>query len=289
MEKILVSGGTGFVAKHLIEFLRENNYDVWFFSRNKHNDPKSFQFDFTQSEEIGRALKGHNFDIIIHAAAHIPEPENKKDIDICQNVNFNGTSHLLHYAVSNNIKKFVYLSSISIFNGSRESLIDEESIPCPISDYANSKLSAEYLCKYFVDTYSLQIPILRIGTVYGPGMNESRMINYFINKCENNESIDVYNANMRLHTIYIKDVVNVISKIMHENYGVYHLVEDSLTKEEIVKIIARCSQSTSELSFKENTDTYQMIFSKLKLRRILNHENVPFHDFESGTKDFLKQ
>ena len=147
MEKILLSGGTGFVAKSLINYLRINNYDVWFLSRSKSEDPKSFQLDFTNPSEITKVLKNHSFDIIIHAAAHIPEPENKKDLGLCQKVNFNGTLHLLQFAVANNIKKFVYLSSISVFDGCSESVIDEKSTPCPDSDYANSKLSAEYLCR----------------------------------------------------------------------------------------------------------------------------------------------
>lgn len=289
MEKILVTGGAGFVAKSLINYLRTNNYDVWFLSRSKSEDPKSFQLDFTTTSEITEVLKNHCFDIIIHAAAHIPEPENKKDLELCQKVNFNGTSNLLQFAVANNIKKFVYLSTISVFNGCNESVIDEETTPCPNSEYAISKLSAEYLCRYYSDTYNLEIPILRIGTVYGVGMNESRMINYFIEKCKNNDKLEVYNANMKLHTVYVKDVVEVISKIMYKNNEVYHLVEDNLTKEDIVKVIAKCSNSRSELSYKVNSDTYPMSFSKMKIRSILVNTKPSFYDFESGIKDFLKQ
>jgi nucleoside-diphosphate-sugar epimerase len=289
MEKILVTGGNGFVAKSLINYLRKINYDTWFLSRSKSDDPKSFQLDFTNPSEITKVIKNHCFDIIVHAAAHIPEPENRKDLELCQKVNFNGTSNILQFAVTNNIKKFVYLSSISVFNGCSESIIDEETTPCPNSEYAISKLSAEYLCRYFADTYNIKIPILRIGTVYGLGMNESRMINYFIERCKNNDKLEVYNANMKLHTVYIKDVVEVISKIMHRDSEVYHLVENTLTKEEIVKVIAKCSNSKSDLTFKINTYKYPLSFSKTKLRSILVNNKAPFHDFESGIKDFLKQ
>lgn len=289
MEKILISGGNGFVAKTLISYLRSINHDVWFLSRSKSDDPKSFQLDFTNASEINMVLKENSFDLIIHAAAHIPEPENKKDLKLCQSVNFNGTMNLLQFAVANGVKRFLYLSTISIFNGSKEHVIDEETTPCPVSDYSNSKLSAEYLCRYFAKTYNLKVPILRIGTVYGIGMNRERMINFFIEKCKNHDPVDVYNANTKLHTIYIKDVVRVISKIMSKDDGTYHLVEDSLTKKEVVSIIAKCSNSNSNLSFVEKPGTNEMRYAKTKLISVLDQQDRSFYSFKSGIEDYIKQ
>lgn len=288
MGKVLVSGGTGFVAKSLIEYLRANDYDVWFLSRSKSKDPKSFQVDFTNPSDLNKVLSNHFFDTIIHAAAQIPEPENKKDLELCQKVNFNGTSNLLQFAVVNNIRRFVYLSSISVFNGCNEKTINEETTPFPNSDYAISKLSAEYLCRYYSSTYDIKTPILRIGTVYGAGMNQSRMINFFIEKCKNHETFEIYNANIKLHTVYIKDVVEVISMLMNVNEGIYHLVTDTKSKGDIVKSIKKLVKSNSKITYKNNDAVYPMSFSIAKLKNIIFNNKQGFHDFESGIKDFVK-
>ena len=288
MKKVLITGGSGFIAQNLINYLRVKNYDAWFISRSLSNDPKSFQVDFTEYFKLKEKLKNTDFDAIIHCAAHIPEPENKLDKELCQKVNFNGAYNLLEHAVANNIKSFIYLSSLSVYNGSKSDFISEKSILCPESDYALSKASAEFLCRLYNKKYNLKTLILRIGTVYGLGMKKNRMINYFIEKCFNNEDIEVYDSNLVINTVYIKDVVRVIEKLIGCDYDEYNLAIDNITKEKIVKTIAKCLNSKSSLSFKPGKKSNLKNISISKIRKKIYEKDLIFFSFEEGIKDMIK-
>ena len=289
MKKILITGGNGFIAKNLLEFLLTYKcYDVWFISRSFSDYPKSIKVDFTKKNELKKKLKKRNFDIIIHCAAYIPNLENKPDLLNCQIVNFDGTYNLLEYSIENNVKTFIYISSLAIFNGNESNCINEETIPQPNSDYALSKLSAEYLCRCYYRNYKIKTTILRLGTVYGLYMKKNRMINYFIEKCFNNEDIKVYDSNLVINTVYIKDVVRIIEKLIGCDCDEYNLAIDNITKEKIVKTIAKCLNSKSSLSFKPGKKSNSKNISISKIRKKLFGKDLKLFSFEEGIKDMIK-
>ena len=228
----------------------------------------------------------HLFDYVIHLAAHVPTPENAHDLDRCQEVNFDGTYNLLRYFGEVGLATFMYISSISVFNGISSGKITEETIPQPSSDYGISKLAGEYLGRLFEREHALAVPIIRLGTVYGRGMNEDRMISYFIEKCLHNEDFCVYDCSEYLYTIYIDDVLRIIEKTLSVKGGTYHLVNDSLTKKEIVQIIINKTDSRSRVQFegKEKAEGKEFIVEKTKAKAKVNS----FSSFENGIEGLIR-
>lgn len=287
MKRILVTGGTGFLAQNIILYLESKGYDVWYLTRKFSNNIKAIVVDITEKLDLEQRIKLKHIDAIIHVAAYIPEPENKQELDLCQKVNFDGTNLLLKYSCENNIKKFIYISSLSIFDENKETIIDENTVPNPKSEYSISKLSAEYLCRFYHRNYGIVTPILRLGTIYGTGMNKNRMIPFFIQKCLLNETFDVYRSNIQLNIAYIKDVVNVIEKTLNAESTLYHFATESLTKKEMVQRIALITGSNSKINFTQESYNEIKKFSLQKIKSVLKENDALFYTFENGIKDYL--
>ena len=88
----------------------------------------------------------------------------------------------------------------------------------PISPYAYSKLAAEEICKFFSNTYSINISILRYFTVYGPSGRPDMSILKFIHKIFNEEPITIYgDGSQKRDFTYVSDAVDAIIKAAKSN------------------------------------------------------------------------
>lgn len=288
MKRILVSGGSGFVSQNIIHYFESKGYDVWYLTRSITNNKNAISIDITNKSDVEHKIKLKQIDAIIHVAAFIPEPENKQELDLCQKVNFDSTNLLLKYSCENDIKKFIYISSLSIFDENKELVIDENTVPNPKSEYSISKLSAEYLCRFYYRNYGIEVPILRLGTVYGRGMNNNRMIPFFIKKCLESEEIEIYKPNIQLNLAYINDVVKVIENLLYANTAIYHFATETLTKKDLVERIVLCTNSNSKINFSKESYPELKMFSIKKIRSVLKQNDLSFYTVNEGLKDYIE-
>lgn len=289
MRKILLTGGCGFISQNIIQYLNSLGYDTWYLTRNPKIKRNSITIDITNRSDIELNLRLNQIDAIIHVAAHIPDPENKHDIDLCQKVNFDSTNILLKYCVDNNIKKFIYISSLSIFDENKDLFIDENTVPNPKTDYSISKLSAEYLCRFYYRNYGIEASILRLGTIYGSGMVKTRMIPFFIRQCLANKDFEIYKSNIQLNLAYISDVVKVVENLLYSPTSTYHFTTESITKKEMVERILLLTNSKSKIIFTNESIIDFKVFSINKIRMVLNQKNLNFHSINDGLNHYIKE
>ena len=173
--KILVTGASGFIGSFIVEEALEKGMEVWAAVRKsssrqflKDERIHFIELDFSSKERLVEQLEGHEFDYVVHAAGVT------KCLD--QNnffrVNTEGTKHFVDALLELQmpIKRFVYLSSLSIFGPIREKQpyqeICEDDVPKPNTAYGESKLKAEE----YLDSIGNNFPyiILRPTGVYGP-------------------------------------------------------------------------------------------------------------------------
>ena len=167
--KVLVTGAAGFIGSHLVEALKEKNYDVvglitetddfrWI-----KNLEASFVFgDITDKSSLYKAVSGVQY--IYHLAALLgdPNPENY------YRINCTGTKNLVNVCLDSGteLQRFLFTSSITAMGPSGENKLHEES-PCnPVNGYSHSKLLAEK----FLESKKEQLPttVVRLPLVYGP-------------------------------------------------------------------------------------------------------------------------
>jgi UDP-glucose 4-epimerase len=220
-QRILVTGGAGFIGSHIVDRLLEERYEVGaldnlatgnFKNISKHVAASEIRFhncDISNFEEIAKIVK--DYDAIIHEAALVSVTRSVEDPVLVNNVNVSGTVNLLKAAVDSGAQKFIYASSSSVY-GETETLPKKETVsPSPISPYGVSKLTAENYCKAFAKVYGLRTVSLRYFNVYGPRQKYgpySGVIPTFIKKAISNEPPQIYGDGEQTRDFtFVEDVV----------------------------------------------------------------------------------
>ena len=212
--KILVTGASGFIGSYIVEEALRQGMETWAAVRptssRKYLQDERIHFinlNLSSEEELEKELAPHEFDYIVHAAG-ATKCLHAEDF---YRVNTEGTKHLvnaiLHLGMP--IKRFVFVSSLSIFGAIREELpyqeISENDVPRPNTAYGKSKLEAER----YLDSIGNDFPyiILRPTGVYGP-----REKDYFLMAESIKKHVDFAVGFRRqdITFVYVLDVVQAV-------------------------------------------------------------------------------
>lgn len=173
--KILVTGASGFIGSFIVEEALRRGMDTWAAVRG--SSKRDFlqdgrihfiELNLSSQSQLEEQLHGHQFDYVVHAAG-VTKCLNDSDFF---KINTEGTKNLVNALLSLQmpVKRFVYVSSLSIFGAIRETQpykeILESDTPMPNTNYGRSKLQAEL----WLDSLRASFPyvILRPTGVYGP-------------------------------------------------------------------------------------------------------------------------
>ncbi|MFC1909352.1 SDR family oxidoreductase [Chloroflexota bacterium] len=177
MEKVIVTGGAGFIGSHLVEELAKRGYQVTILddlSTGKKENIEPFLkqgiVDFTKGSITDLPLLKNLFKdalYVFHHAALAGVPQSINDPLTANKVNITGSLNVLLAARDNGIQKVVFASSAAVY-GETTVLPQRENLPPnPLSPYALTKLAAEYYCEIFRQIYGLSTVSLRYFNVYG--------------------------------------------------------------------------------------------------------------------------
>lgn len=216
----LVTGGTGFIGRALVSRLLKDGNKVMVLTRNERRVDKSIkgkaevlEADICDSASLGRLdLRLQGIDVLIHLAASLDYFGDKKKLF---QVNAGGTINVLHLAERNEVKRFIFISSIEAMGtiGEDDIPADETFVCQPVSTYGKSKLEAEKRVRRFAEEKSLSTIVLRLGNVYGPGSPAFivPIANAILRKDALVKFLPVY-KDRYLHFVYIDDVIDGIVK-----------------------------------------------------------------------------
>lgn len=175
MTKFLVTGGAGFIGSNTVEELLNLGHEVKVLDNlltgKKENisefinDIEFIKDDIKDLETVRKSVKGVEY--VIHLAALGSVPRSVKDPILTNEVNVNGTLNVLIASRDEGVKRLVYSSSSSVYGKNPALPKKENMIPKPISPYAVSKLTGEYYCRVFYETYGLETVSLRYFNIYG--------------------------------------------------------------------------------------------------------------------------
>jgi nucleoside-diphosphate-sugar epimerase len=232
MQKILITGASGFIGSFLVEKALRKGYDVYAGIRESSNlcylsDPKIkfIYIDFSSKELLKNQLvKIGKFDFIIHCAG-VTKTCNKKQFDI---VNYQYTKNLIEALLETSMvpEKFVFVSSLAAYGPGQKDIepIKLTDTPKPVSYYGKSKLKTELYLKSLKDFSYI---IFRPTGVYGP-----REKDYYVMYKSIKQGIETYINTKKQHIsfIYIKDLSQLIidalsSDITNKSYFVSDLNE----------------------------------------------------------------
>jgi dihydroflavonol-4-reductase len=171
-ELILVTGGSGFLGRHLVRLLAGYGYPVRVLARPS-SDLKALEGleyeraagDVTDAASVARAVRGCRY--IIHAAGLFRFWGRHEDFD---SINVEGTRNVAEAALAVRAERMVHISTVAVVGDPRPGAVITERTPCrPADPYQHSKLAAEHYLLSRATASGLPVVILRPGAYYGPG------------------------------------------------------------------------------------------------------------------------
>lgn len=237
---ILVTGGSGFIGSHLVEFfLHRPGYDVCCLDNfDTYYDPqiKRKNIDIFFKNPHFSLVKGDirnidllkkiltNVDYVFHEAAQAGVQFSVNDPLKSHEVNVIGTLNLLVAALDSNVKKIINASSSSVYGKVQHLPFDEEHPKRPLSPYGISKLAAEEYCRVFQELYGLPTVSLRYFTVYGPRMRPDLAISIFTRQALAQEPLTIFGDGTKSRDFTnIEDIINANLLAMKLGSGAYNI------------------------------------------------------------------
>ena len=222
MEKVLVTGGAGFIGSNFIKYILNNfpdiqiiNYDCLTYAGNLENlkdvyDNPRYTFikgDIRNNELFDFIIQHYDVDGIINFAA---ESHVDRSIDNSRpfvETNISGTLNILETARKYSIKNIVQVSTDEVYGSLGDTGLFTENTPIsPNSPYSASKASADLLCNAFYHTYGMNIKITRCSNNYGPMQFPEKLIPLMINNALEDKDLPVYGNGLNVRDwLYVDD------------------------------------------------------------------------------------
>ena len=260
----LVTGGAGFIGSSLVEELISHDAKVRVvdnLSVGTHNLKliKGLGADFLEIDVCNFDLLSDVFkkvEIVFHLAAMNRAQRSINDPIASNNVNVNGTLNCLHLSHLNNIQKFVFVSSSSVYKGVQNETLKEDMKLEPLHPYGVGKLASEHYCRIYNDLFNLNTTILRYFSVYGPrqrgGIEHAGVIAKFFLQAKNNKDITIYGdgkqkRNFSFVTDVAKGTVLAAEKQDVKGHVINIASEHESTVLEIAQKIVKITGSSSNI------------------------------------------
>lgn len=220
-EKVLVTGGTGFIGSHLVlDLLKQGNEVVVIGNpateKSKNLDlfngkVEYFEKDINDTLALTKLCKGVRY--IYHLAAVSAVQKSIEDPLGTNHVNIDGTLSILVAARDAGAQRVIFSSSADVYGNSKR-IPKTENMPAePISPYATQKLTGEQYMQQFSKFFAVETISLRYFNVFGPRQNAkppyANVIPLFISLMKDRMAPTIYgDGSMIRDYVYVQDVID---------------------------------------------------------------------------------
>jgi len=238
MEKILVTGSSGFIGMHLCENLLKDGiqilgidnmndyYDISLKESRLKKLEKYENFDFEKADisnynKLKEIFGNFKPNKVVNLAAQAGVRYSLENPQAYINSNVMGFMNILECCRTYQIEGLIYASSSSVYGGNEKIPFSiDDDVNKPISIYAASKKSNELMAYTYNHLYGLHSTGLRFFTVYGPWGRPDMAMYIFLNKINNGQEIQVFNhGKMQRDFTYIDDIISGIISSIEKNYS----------------------------------------------------------------------
>lgn len=232
-KKILVTGSSGFIGRHLVKALKNNKFSV-------------YSFDKTEGCDVCRKDSFTNFlnkkiDVVFHLAGKTYVPDSWDQAGIFYKVNTLGTQQVLEFCKQAKAK-LVYLSAY-VYGQPQYLPIDEKHAVNPNNPYAHSKILAEQICKLYAKIMGVRVVILRPFNVYGSGQRNCFLIPMLLEQVKKQGKFIINDEIPKRDYLYIDDLIQACLLAMRYSKGfkIFNVGYGSaFSVKEIIEIINQC-------------------------------------------------
>ncbi|MFB6345794.1 MAG: NAD-dependent epimerase/dehydratase family protein [bacterium] len=232
MNRILITGGCGFVGVNLSLHLLESGYAVTVLDNFSERDdsilrrackdnnlplPEVIEADVRNTSNYFKRIK--DCDAIVHLAADTNVRESINNPE--KNFSNNSSGTLKALEITRRIEgpgKFVFASSNAVV-GETSGAVDEQCIPEPLSPYGANKLHGEALCRTYYECYNIHTTALRFANAYGPySSHKSSVIPKFLHRAREEKPLRIYGDGEQTRDfIHAHDIASAIQTVLEHN------------------------------------------------------------------------
>jgi dTDP-glucose 4,6-dehydratase len=233
MNRILVTGGAGFIGANFVRMILDEhpdtfivNLDVLTYAGNLENlkgyiDNPNHVFvkgDINDAELVAGLIDAHRIEAIVNFAAESHVDRSLVEPGIFIETNVKGTLTLLKIALDKKLKRFLQVSTDEVYGSlGAEGYFTEATPLSPNSPYSASKASADMLVKAFGHSWGLPYNITRCSNNYGPYQFPEKMIPLMINNALHDKALPVYGDGLYVRDwLYVYDHCTAIWKVLTE-------------------------------------------------------------------------
>lgn len=258
--KTLITGANGMMGNALCSLLRaQGNYDL--------HATDIHELDVREQMHVDTVIQESRPDIILHLAA-------LTDVDYCEknpheayHTNTIGTQNLALACQRYNIP-MLYVSTLSVFDGTKPDPYHEYDRPNPQSHYSNSKYQGELIIQSLLSRYY----IIRAGWMFGGGKEDKKFVAKIIDLAHHNNQIKAVDDKFG-SPVYTMDIsAAAIRLLQSDRYGLYHTVNSGgpVSRFEVAKAILAYAKIHSCEVLKVNSTEFPLAAHRPRMEAGIN-------------------
>jgi len=298
IERVLVTGGAGYVGAVLVPKLLSAGYqvkviDLYIYGEDVldavKDDPQleEIKGDIRDTTLLEQAIS--NCDAVIHLACISNDPSFELDPELGRSINYDAFIDLVNISKENGIKRFIYASSSSVY-GIKETQSVTEDLPLdPLTDYSKFKVMCEeYLLK--VREPGFVTLIIRPATVcgYSPRLRLDLTVNILTNHAINNKKITVFGGQQLRPNIHIEDMTDLYIQSLELpdeliDGKVFNAGYENHTVSEIARMVRDVIGEEVEIVTTPTDDNRSYHVSSEKIKEELGF--IPKHTIEDAVRE----
>ena len=252
---VLVTGGAGFIGTNLCEHLVSLGLKVVALDNLSVSDTNvSFLEDLgvdvvvkdiVDFESIEKLFIG--IDVVVHLAAMNRAQRSIENPLESNRINVEGTINCLEASKRACVKRFINISSSSVYAQKRDILLEETMSVSPPHPYGVGKLAGEFYSKIYHDLYNLETVTLRFFSVYGPkqlgSIDKAGVVAKFIHHAMQGIPLEIYGSGVQKRNFsYVGDVVEYVMRAIEVDGAVGEVINianpTEVSVNELVEVVA---------------------------------------------------
>lgn len=304
--KILITGGAGFIGSHLCDKYTKNEDTVLcldnFMNGNLMNirhllNYRNFKLingdirDFDLLEKMMRDV-----DAVFHLAAQIHVDRSIIEPKLTYEINVLGTQNILEVARMYDVEKVIYASTSEVYGSAQYAPMDEKHPLNAPHPYGASKIAADRMCYAYIETYGMNICIMRPFNLYGPRQKDSGYggaISLFTKRVLSNTPPIIYGDGEQTRDYtYIDDIVDAYDLILNNkpirepiNFGTGKEINIIDLANKIIDLCDKTRNITPVHVEQRPGEVKRLVADISKAKEFLGWK--PKHTIEKGLKNFI--
>jgi len=211
--RVLVTGGAGFVGRHVVRALQAVGAEVSAVDRSPHPDVPTVLGDLRDGDVRERAVV-HGLDAVVHLAAitsvlgSVEAPEETTELNVV------ATAGLLELCRTRGVGAFALASTNAVVGDVGTGVITEDLALRPLTPYGATKAAGEMLLSGYAGAFGLRTPAVRLTNVYGPGMRaKDSFVPRLMRAAAEGRGVVVYgDGEQRRDLVHVHDAARAIAQ-----------------------------------------------------------------------------